>query len=265
MRMLPLFLLCMPLAAQTLIDRQMLPYTNDKANKLFEEQRYEDALKIYQDLYGKDTKNGALAYNMGNAYAAMGEMEKAQDFYSKAIESDNEEARLRAQFNLGNLQMGAKKINEAVDQYVDYLHDRPGDIDAKRNLELALRALEQQEQQQEQDDKDENKDQEENKDEQQQQQQQQSEQNEDQEKDEQEQQQQQQKDKEEEQNQQGQPQEQDQNQEGEEKKQPQEAQDTLDEKRKEQLLKALKEQEMEQQKEYQKRKVGKVRKRAKDW
>ncbi len=263
MRLLPLFLLCMPLAAQTLIDRQMLPYTNDKANKLFEEKRYEDALKIYQDLYGKDTKNGALAYNMGNTYAAMGETEKAQDFYSKAISSDNEEARQRSRFNLGNLQMGAKKINDAVNQYVDYLHESPGDIDAKRNLELALRELQQEEQQQEQDENDENKDQDEQK-EQQQQQQQQSDENQDQEKDEQQQEQEQQ-DKEDEQKQQQQQQKEDEKEGEEEKKEPQEQEDTLNEKMKEQILKALQEQEMEQQKEYQKRKIGKVRKRAKDW
>ena len=261
-----LFLIALPVFSQSVIDRHMLPLENDEANRLFREGKVEDALKIYQDLYGQDTDNGALAYNLGNAYAARKEMEKAAEFYEKASRSDHEEARLRSQFNMGNIQMASEKPGEALKNYVDYLRARPDDVDAKRNLELALRKLQQQEQeQQKSEDKDEQQDQEKKEQDQQQQEQQQQDQ---QEKKEQEEQQQEQKEQDQQQQDQQQQGNEDEKKKEEQKKQQQQQQEKeseLSEKDKQQILEALKEQEQQQQKEFQKRKIGKTRRRAKDW
>ena len=249
----------MSLFATNVFQRQ-LPLENNRANELFASQAYEDALKSYLDLYGQDTQNGALAYNIGNTYAVMGDLEKAGEFYQKAMTSTDREAGNRARFNLGNLQMAAQQHGEAVKQYIDYLRQNPDDVDAKRNLELALRQLEQMPQQQQPQDQ-ENEDQEQEQDQEQSQDQQQGQQ-EQQDQNQENQQDSQDQDQQEEGQQQNQP---DPSQQEQQQQQGQPKEDELDESMKEQILQALKEQEMQQQKEYQKRKVGGPKRRAKDW
>ena len=275
---------------------------NNAANELFEQQQYEEALKQYLDYYGQkadqpgaaqDPDVGALAYNIGNTYAVLGDAEKAQEFYEKALQSGNPEAMQRANFNLGNLNMGAQNPGEAVKKYIDYLKANPEDVDAKRNLELALRMLEQQQQQQQnQENQDqENQDQEnqdqENQDQQQQNQDQQNQdQNQDQQNQDQQNQQNQDQENQDQQDQNQQDQGEDQQEEDQQDQEKQQNQDEKDQKEqekqqqaqqqeqnqdkmsdamKEQILQALKEQEMHQQKEFQKRKIGTTKRRAKDW
>ncbi len=281
------------IAANKILDRQM-PLRNNEANELFHQQKYDEALKSYLDLYGQDTGDGALAYNIGNTYAAMGDMEKASEFFQKAISAKNSEASNRARFNLGNLQMANQKMQDAVKQYADYLRANPDDQDAKRNLEVALKMMEQQQQQQQQnqDQQDQENQDQENQDQQQQQSQDgQSEENQDQQnqdqqsQDQQDQQNQQNKDQQDQQDgdqnqnqqdqqdqeekdqqdQQDQKDKEDQQQQQQQQAQEGENQDKMDESMKQQILEALSEQEKKQQKEYQKRKLGPQRRRAKDW
>jgi Ca-activated chloride channel family protein len=57
-----------------------------------------------------------------------------------------------AAYNLGNARYRQQEFQDAVEAYERALREAPEDRDAKRNLELALRALEQQQQQQQQQD-----------------------------------------------------------------------------------------------------------------
>lgn len=260
-----------------------LPLANHTANESFEQGNYEEALKGYLDLYGQDTTNGAVAYNIGNTYMAMGNPEKAKQFYDRAIKSPHAEASKRALFNLGYLNLQNQDPKSAVERYVQYLQDNPHDLDAKRNLEQALRLLEQQEQQQQQ--QDENSEQQES-------QQQPSDDQSSQSSDSQESQEQQSQssdaqdensennDQQQESNPSDQTNPPDRNDQDQGADQPQdpsdaenpsqsEPQDSGDnpynDEMKEQILQALQDQEMQQQKEYQKRKIGAVKRRAKDW
>lgn len=256
----------LPLWATGWMDRQ-IPLGNNRANELFEQKNYQEALKTYLDLYGQDTENGALAYNIGNAYMAIGDLEKASEFYQRAVGSDHQEAKNRARFNMGNLRLNSDQPQAAAKQYVDYLKDRPEDVDAKRNLEIALRKLERQ-QQQNQDRQNQDQDQ----DQEQEQQQRQNQDQQDQRQQEDQQDQQPRPDQNERDQNQGRDQRQDQQQEQKEQdrqqpseRQPQEREGELNEAMKEQILDALEEQELKQQKEFQKRKIGRIKRRAKDW
>ncbi|CAM2009266.1 tetratricopeptide repeat protein [Acanthopleuribacter pedis] len=268
-----LLLLMIPVSAQDLLDRQT-PLQNNEANRLYEQGKYEEALQKYQELYEQNPYDPVVAYNLGNTYAKMGEAEKADEFYNKAMRGADDEAQKRARFNKGNMHMRGEQFEDAIKSYVDYLRRNPDDIDAKRNLELALRGLKQQQQQQQQQ-------QQENQ-EQQQQQTDQSEQapqpnlpHQEQE--------QQEKAKQEkgQQIEENTPQGQQQGMEDEDKL-PDEARklEEEDESRpdrpedqkekdidewKDQIFEALAEQEKQQQKDYQKRKIGKHPPKAKDW
>lgn len=134
-------LLAAPLWAQML--QPQADEANAEANALFEAHRYEEALRTYLDLYGQDTENGALAYNIGNTYLAMGDLQRARQFYDRALVSQQEEARNKACFNLSCLQLQENDVRDAIANLVAYLKTVPEDVQAKRNLELALRRLEQ--------------------------------------------------------------------------------------------------------------------------
>ncbi len=262
--------------AQTPLKLQ-LPYKNDKANQLFEAKKYPEAEKAYQDLLAKDPENGVLAYNLGNVYNALGDTAKATEMYEKALKSNDPDAANRSRFNLGTLDLQSQKPQEAISNLTQYLRKSPNDLDAKRNLELALRQLQQQQQQ------DQNKDDKNQKDQQNQQDQQQSQgqqgkedkdqkgqQGQDQNKD--------QQGKDQNKDKQGQDQNKDQQQKQNQSQgqdpgqQPQgqgqgqkSEQEKLNDQVKQQILDALDEQELRQQKQYQQRKIGSVRRRAKDW
>lgn len=274
-------------------DRQ-IPLTNNRANELFQAEDYQGALDLYLKAYGEDRTNGALAYNIANAYMALGDTENAAKYYDKAMNSDHAQAKQMAEFNLGNLQMAQQNPAEALKRYVNYLKNNPNDVDAKRNLELALRQMQQQQQQPNQNQQD--QDQQEQQQQEQQQQQQQQNGQEGQEDQQQQQESQQQQDSQEQnsqqnqqdtqnqeqqdaqnqeqqdnQNQQQESQAQDQEQKQENQADPKDSQEpqagdqAMDEALKKQILEALDEQEQEQQKAHQQRKIGKVKRRSKDW
>ncbi len=253
-----------------------LPYKNDMANKLYEQKKYDEARKAYEEMIKQDPENGALAYNLGNVYNALGDSAKATEMYEKALKSSDADAANRSRYNLGTLDLQSKKPQEAITNLTQYLRKSPNDLDAKRNLELALRQLQQQQQQDQNKDDKNQKDQQDQKDQQQsqgqqgkddkdkqdQQQQGQSQNEKDQQKQDQ-----QQKDQNKDQ-QQGQNKDQNQGKD-QDQQQPQQGQkseqDKLSDQVKQQILDALNEQELRQQKQYQQRKIGTVRRRAKDW
>ncbi len=282
MKWMMMFFVCASAMSQNFL-RDSLPLANRSANKAFEDGKYEDALKEYLDLYGQDTTNGAVAYNIANTYLALGDQEKAKQFYERALKSDDSEAKKRSKFNLGYLNLQGQNPAEAVQQYIDFLKENPHELDAKRNLELALRQLEQQQQQQNEssDESQDNKDGQQSEDSQsgggQQDQQDQEQESGDQgEQDSSDQEPSEGQDSESEsQNeeegdnqgeQQGaQPDQPESNPESSQSSDPQESKDPYNEEMKEQILQALQDQEIQQQKEFQKRKIGTTKRRAKDW
>ena len=292
--MTPLWLVSLVWLAGGTFERQ-IPLANNHANELFEQKDYQGALDAYLEALNEDRGNGALAYNIANTYSALGDEENAAKYYEKAMQSQNQDASQLAQFNMGNLEMARKQPDKAMNHYIDYLKRRPNDIDAKRNLELALRQMQQQNQQQQQDQ--ENKDQkdqqqqqqenqqgqgQENQEDQEQQSQNDQQQNQDQQEQQNQNQNQQQDQEQQGQDQQNQQQNQQQQQDSEQQQsqaqrdqqeqpqdqqapKPQEQDKAMDEQLKQQILDALNEQELQQQKAFQQRQIGKVKRRSKDW
>ncbi len=132
----------------------LAPHKNNQANKLFGEKRYQEALDAYLELYEEDKENSELAYNIANTYSLIGDSQKAELFYEKALSAENAHTKSVSEFNAGLMELNNQKLESAVEHFVSYLKEHPDDQDAKRNLEIALKKLQQQEQQQQQDNKD---------------------------------------------------------------------------------------------------------------
>ncbi|HEU5182341.1 MAG TPA: tetratricopeptide repeat protein [Candidatus Polarisedimenticolia bacterium] len=133
---------------------------NKEGNKLYEEKKYPEALKRYTEAQLAAPDSPQLHYNLGNVFFRQGEVEKAREEYRRALAAADASLDPRAVYNLGNTFFSQQQYQEAVDAYQRALKLAPKDMDAKRNLELALLAMKQQQQQQQQQQKpdDKNKD-----------------------------------------------------------------------------------------------------------
>lgn len=130
-----------------------------QANQAYEKEDYTAAGHAFQDPYRK-----------GVSYYRMGDYKAAEEMFRQ---STRPEVASRASYNLGNSLVQQNKLHDAIAVYENVLEKWPGHKQAKENLELVKKMLEQQEQQQKQENKQnsENSNQKKNKQDQQQQEQ----------------------------------------------------------------------------------------------
>jgi len=131
---------------------------NNEGNRLYEQRKYDEALKMYVDAQGSRPGAPQLHYNIGNVLFRKKEYDKAVEEYRRAQAAPDPVLSQAATFNRGNALLMQGRPEEAIAAYVEALRARPDDTDAKRNLEIALRLLDekkkQQQQQKQQQDKD---------------------------------------------------------------------------------------------------------------
>jgi Ca-activated chloride channel family protein len=123
---------------------------NNDGNRLYEQKKFEEALKSYTDAQASKPGAPELHYNIGNVLFRKGEFAKAIEEYRRAQSAAGPSLSEAATFNRGNAHMMQGQLQEAIGAYVQALRARPDDQDAKRNLELALRLMQQQKKQQQQ-------------------------------------------------------------------------------------------------------------------
>ena len=123
---------------------------NNEGNRLYEQKKYDEALRKYTDAQALKPEAPELHYNIGNVLFRKGEVDKAIEEYMRAQSAADVRLKEAATYNRGNALLQAGKAQDAVNAYVQALRLDPTDAEAKRNLELALRLLQQQKQQQQQ-------------------------------------------------------------------------------------------------------------------
>jgi tetratricopeptide (TPR) repeat protein len=123
---------------------------NNAGNRLYEQKKFDDALKLYVDAQASRPGAPELHYNIGNVLFRKKEYDKAVEEYLRAQAAPDPVLAQAAQFNRGNALMSQGRLEDAIQAYVQALRARPDDTDAKRNLELALRLLEQKKKKQQQ-------------------------------------------------------------------------------------------------------------------
>jgi Ca-activated chloride channel family protein len=157
-------------------------------NKAYRSGQYDQALAKYKAALMAGGDPGVVAYNLGNTHYALRESEAAQQAYTESMRPQRARDLSGSVYNLGNAYLQGGKIEEAISAYIEALKLNPDDEDAKYNLELARRMLNQMQQSQpEQSPDQQEKEQQEERDSQEEQQQQEQEQQEQQESEQQEQ------------------------------------------------------------------------------
>lgn len=133
----------------------------DEANSLFDEGYYQDAIERYMDIAAERAPTAhELRFNAANAWYREGDYARAIENYRNAISGLNPALDSKAYYGIGNAWFQQQNYAQAIDQYIESLRRNPMDEDAKYNLELARRLLEEelQEQEQQQQDQDQEQD-----------------------------------------------------------------------------------------------------------
>jgi Ca-activated chloride channel family protein len=115
----------------------------------YKAQDYQRAAALFKRA-AEDDKSPGASYNHGTALLAMDSTESAAEILEKAAEGADPEIQYRARFNAGLAHLlrglalpgdsGSADLKQAVALYKRVLIQRPTDLDAKWNYELALRA-----------------------------------------------------------------------------------------------------------------------------
>jgi len=137
-------------AMQTPVPAADVASRNNEGNRLYEQKKYDEALRKYTDAQALKPGAPELHYNIGNVLFRKGDVDKAIEEYMRAQSAADQHLRQAATYNRGNALMQKGKAQDAVNAYVQALRLDPTDAEAKRNLELALKLLEAQKQQQQQ-------------------------------------------------------------------------------------------------------------------
>ncbi len=158
--------------ASRILDEVLLRPKRDasRGNREFELGNHPNALQSFDSAAASRPGDPAVKFNRADALYKNGRYDDAEAIYRSLGADAKSPLAPLARYNLGNSLFQKEDYKGAVGAYRDALRIAQGDAETKRNLELALRALEkQQEQQQRQQEK---KDQDKKQDEKQQQEQQ---------------------------------------------------------------------------------------------
>ena len=123
---------------------------NNAGNTNYESQDYTEAVDDYIAAQRENPDLAEPYYNAGNAFQKQGNLESATMQTKQAIRQAEGDLAQNSYYNLGNSYFLTEDWPSAIDAYKEALRLNPDDQDAKYNLELALKNLQQQQQQQQQ-------------------------------------------------------------------------------------------------------------------
>ena len=123
-----------------------------RGNRYYREGEHESALLRYREAEDLDSTSAVPHFNAGDAFYRLGRFGDGARKFLKSAESPDDSVAAMSYYNLGNSIFKTGDLESAAEAYRRALLIRPDDEDAKYNLELALKMIEQQEQNQQQQD-----------------------------------------------------------------------------------------------------------------
>ena len=121
---------------------------NKAGNRFFEQGKYLDAEKAYLDAQVLMPGKPELSYNLGNSLIRQQKYDQALQSLRLALSRGDKTLQAHSWYNAGNAMFDMGKFQDSVQAYIQSLRLNPADRDAKHNLELALKKMEEQKRQQ---------------------------------------------------------------------------------------------------------------------
>jgi len=116
---------------------------NQTANRQYAAHDFSRALETYRRAEVLRPDLPALNYNAANTLNQQNDFARAIDEAERAIHSTDANLQDRAYYSIGNAYVRTNQLREAVDAYKSALRVDPSDVDAKYNLEVIQRRLDQ--------------------------------------------------------------------------------------------------------------------------
>ena len=136
-----------------------------RAIQAYKHGKYDEALKIYNQLATDKPYDAECNYNIGDILYKSGKFQESIPYFKRAIEHGNMHIKVQATFNIGNVHMQEKAYDDAIKLYEEVLKMHPENQPAKHNLEVAKKLKEQEDQKQNQEQNQDSQDQENDQDE----------------------------------------------------------------------------------------------------
>ncbi|MCB0132806.1 MAG: tetratricopeptide repeat protein [Caldilineaceae bacterium] len=115
---------------------------NQQGNEAYAEQSYEVALESYQQAAALEPELAAPVYNSASVLYQLTAYDEAGEALNSAMQTADSALTQQGYFNLGNTFFQAQEYAQAAEAFKHALRLDPADRDAKYNLELTLRKLE---------------------------------------------------------------------------------------------------------------------------
>jgi Ca-activated chloride channel homolog len=122
----------------------------EEGNRLYDQEKYVEAQKKYQDAQTLNPELMELYYNLANSLYKQEKYDDAEGLYNKVLDDAGKEMKADALHNLGNIKVKKNELEEALKYYRKSIRLDPSDEDTRMNYEQALQMLQQQQQQQQQ-------------------------------------------------------------------------------------------------------------------
>lgn len=112
-----------------------------RANDLYEEKKYDDALAIYNDAQIDAPEKSEIVFNMADVFYKTEKYNEAMDTYRKAMGKKNKNLEAAAYYNIGNSLFRQGRFQEAIESYKQSLAIDPVDVDTKYNIEFTEKKI----------------------------------------------------------------------------------------------------------------------------
>lgn len=113
-----------------------------EGNRYYARGQYSSAIEKYR----KAKDSPIVHYNLGNAFYKQQKYKEAIEEYRRVLVTEDRNLREKAYYNIGNAQFKLGVLRLAIRSYKNALKLKPNDLEAKYNLEYALRELKRKEQ-----------------------------------------------------------------------------------------------------------------------
>ncbi len=114
---------------------------NKEGAELYQEGKLDEALTSFTQAQVESPDAPEIHYNIGNVHYRKEEMDKSVEEYRASLRGE-EDVQQPAHYNVGNVHYKKQDFGSAVQSYKQALKIDPSDIEARQNLELALKQSE---------------------------------------------------------------------------------------------------------------------------